>query len=99
MEEFFKKRCDRRYRTYTAVKRRIKRWLYFDIYVDRETKIKSNAEKERFVFDGKGFQFLRTTSKPCNCYMCSGDKYRTHRTKRNQEAHKNMSTFFEDMSR
>ena len=93
MEEKFK-RSERRHRTRTILKRRIKNWLFFDIHVSENFRLTgvvlhSNAEKERYVLEGKGFQFLRTTSNPCNCWMCSGEyKYRTHRAEEKRKVRK-----------
>lgn len=91
MEEKFK-RSQRRFDKENVIKRRIKNYLFFKIRVVENYRmtgkvIYSNAEKEQYVFDGKGFQFLRTTSNPCNCWMCSGEyKYRNHRAEENRKA-------------
>jgi len=89
MEEKLK-RCDRRHRTKMAIKRRLRKYLFFDIidfgkvglHRKREYQLTSNAEKYKYFWEGNGFQFLRTTASYCNCWTCSGEhKYRNHRAK------------------
>lgn len=86
MEDKFK-RSDRRHRTRTAVNRRIKNWLFFNIHVIENYRmtdeyITTNADRRKYVLEGRGFQFLRTTANPCNCPMCSEfNKFRTYRAK------------------
>lgn len=84
MEEKFK-RSNRRFRTRNAIRRRIKKWLFFNFYVIKNSRmtneyICTNADREKFVFEGRGFQFLRHTSNQCNCFSCSGEhKFRRTR--------------------
>ena len=89
------KRSRRRYDAELVLKRRIKKYLDFNIHVIENYRftgeyITSNAEKERYVREGRGFRFLRTTSNPCNCYMCSYEKYRNNRAKENRKAQKDI---------
>lgn len=101
MEDKFK-RSDRRFRSKNAVKRRIKKLLFYNIHVIENKKftgeyITTNADREKYVFDGRGFQFLRTTSNPCNCWMCSGEyKYRTHRSKEKREVRNKIKSVLEN---
>lgn len=47
-----------------------------------------NQEKQK-ALSGKGYTFLRTTSRPCNCYLCTYEKYkRTPKTKVIRDAFK-----------
>ena len=87
MEEKFK-RSQRRFDKRNVIKRRLKDYLFGPAWFDGK-RICSNAEKEKLVFDGKGFQFLRTTASPCNCWGCSGEhKYRNHRAIENRKVRK-----------
>ena len=59
------KRAERRHKKKVKFLKRLKKWFYN--IVDNE----SRREDEHLAMQGKGYTFLRTTSCPCNCYMCS----------------------------
>lgn len=64
------KRAYRRYMKHVKFIKRVNNW--FCTYSNRY-----REEYKKQALDGTNFTFLRTTGRPCNCYMCSEyDKYK-----------------------
>lgn len=74
------KRALRRYQKKVKFKKRLKIWLSNWDNAERR-------EEEQKAFKGEAWTFLRTTSRPCNCWMCSTyEKYeRTPKHKINKQ--------------
>jgi hypothetical protein len=56
----------------TKFKKRVKNWF-------ASSGQECNGDKEYYfnlTLQGKHFTFLRTTSRPCNCYLCTYLKYK-----------------------
>lgn len=62
------KRALRRWKKHVKFKKRIKVWLSNWNNFDRRI-------EEQKAINGEGWTFLRTTSRPCNCWMCQYEKY------------------------
>lgn len=62
-------RAYNRHKQETKFKRRVKNWFAHPNW---------NDEKEiKKALTGNGYTFLKTTSRPCNCFGCSGyNKYK-----------------------
>lgn len=63
------KRAERRHKQHTKFIGRVKKWF---------AQHWANDPKEiKKALTGEGYTFLKTTSRPCNCYDCSGNnKYK-----------------------
>lgn len=60
-------------------KKRVKNWF---LYLSDNPKYKKEYYLE-LTLQGKFHTFLKTTSRPCNCYLCTYEKYkRTPKHKR-----------------
>lgn len=75
-------RAYNRYMQHVKFKKRVKKWFSTSHY--------NQVEEIKEALTGKGYTFLRTTARPCNCYMCSTyEKYkRTPKHKVMKEAFK-----------
>ena len=69
------KRALRRFKKEVKFKKRLKKWLCNWSNPDRRV-------QEENSIKGEAWTFLRTTSRPCNCWMCQYDKY--ERTPKNK---------------
>lgn len=49
-------------------KKRVKNWFALNW--------KNDAEEIKRALTGDGYTFLKTTSRPCNCSMCTYEKYK-----------------------
>ena len=69
-------RAYNRHKKHTKFIKRVKKWF-------------SNCSDERKCVEealsGKNFTFLRTTGRPCNCYMCTEGKYKRAVKHKNRE--------------
>lgn len=67
-------RAYNRYMKHVKFKKRIKNWFAVNWNHD--------ANEIEKAISGEGYTFLRTTSRPCNCYGCTYRKYeREHKHK------------------
>ena len=70
------KRAYRRHKKHVKFLRRLKNWikpgerLYFDSKTKRVVE-KSREDIIESALRGECYTWLRTTGRPCNCYMCS----------------------------
>ncbi len=78
-----RRRAFRRWKQHVKFLRRLKMWIKPGAtrYIERDEfgypLIKSRAGVIKEALQGKCYTFLRTTSCPCNCWMCSGEyKYK-----------------------
>jgi hypothetical protein len=76
------KRSERRHRSKCKLERRIKIFV-LDIgsfYDDENNRIvmdgKGVVKVKQLVREGKAWNYLRHTSRPCNCWMCTYEKYK-----------------------
>lgn len=76
------KRALRRYKKKVKFKKRIKIWTQGTYNYHPQKREEWIKEIER----GESCTFLRTTARPCNCWMCTCDKYeRTPKFKINKQ--------------
>jgi len=79
------KRAERRYKKQTKFLKRIKVWTT-GMYQFNPITLN---ELKKNILEGKSHTFLKTTSRPCNCYCCTYLKYnRTPKHKVMKEAFK-----------
>ena len=81
------KRALRRYQKHVIFKRRVIKWINHGTqwyYSDKQNGIsvflnknnrKTTEQMRELALNGKVFNFLKTTSRPCSCSMCSCYKY------------------------
>ncbi len=64
------KRAYRRYKKWIKFKRRVNNWTcYYD-----DSRLRDEWREE--IFNGQNCTWLRTTGRPCNCWICTNqDKY------------------------
>lgn len=65
-------RAYNRHKQETKFKKRVKNWFV-------SSGQECNGDKEYYfnlTLQGKHFTFLKTTSRPCNCYLCTYKKYK-----------------------
>lgn len=60
----------RRYMKWVKFKKRVYKWT--NSY-DKSFYVDNNLREE--IFKGEEYTFLRTTGRPCNCWMCTYEKY------------------------
>jgi len=65
------KRAYRRYKKEVKFKSRVKIWTQGTYTWNPQYR----EEWIKEIFEGKASNFLRTTSRPCNCWMCTFEKY------------------------
>jgi hypothetical protein len=61
-------RAYNRYKQETKFKKRVKKWF--------ASHWKNDAKEIERALTGSGYTFLRTTSRPCNCDICTYEKYK-----------------------
>lgn len=65
-------RSYRRYTKWVKFKRRVYNWTKDGYYINSNEK----EELRDKIFKGESSNWLRTTGRPCNCYMCCYDKFK-----------------------
>lgn len=74
------KRAYRRYKKYVKFKKRLDVWIKpnTDLFINKGVLVyKRKVDIIKEALKGECYTFLRTTSRPCNCYMCSTyEKYK-----------------------
>lgn len=65
------KRAFRRWKKYVKFVKRIQIWIQGTYVYNPGLR----EEWKREILEGKTHTFLRTTSSPCNCEMCTCEKY------------------------
>jgi hypothetical protein len=65
------KRAYRRHKKWVKFTKRVKTWTQGMYSWDTERR----DEWVKEIYDGQTCNFLKTTARPCNCWMCTFEKY------------------------
>lgn len=84
------KRAYRRYMKEVKFKKRVKTWTQGTYTWNPQLR----EEWIKEIFEGKASTFLRTTGRPCNCWMCSGEN--KYERPKNQDVQKYIWEQIED---